>query len=134
MEQLRYKPRPDDLSDFERNALETANPDWMESVTPEQRENSLFPAKLDLAEGWRWLEEHMLEDTDSEMLYQNGMDGFEDDVELNTQLGFWPNRSQGLVRAIQRLPRSGLRALITNVRPDDTAGAVLRSAATALTA
>ncbi|WP_396134448.1 hypothetical protein [Arthrobacter oryzae] len=46
---------------------------------------------LDLAEGWRGrLEERMLEDTDSEMLYQNAMDGFEGDVELNMQLGLAP--------------------------------------------
>lgn len=46
---------------------------------------------LDLADGWRGrLEEHMLEDTDSEMLYQNAMDGFEGDVDLNTQLGLAP--------------------------------------------
>ncbi|MDR6508410.1 hypothetical protein [Arthrobacter oryzae] len=46
---------------------------------------------LDLAEGWRGrLEERMLEDTDSEMLYQNAMDGFEGDAELNMQLGLAP--------------------------------------------
>jgi hypothetical protein len=39
----------------------------------------LYP--LDLVDGWRGrLEEHMLEDPDSEMLYQNAMDGFEGDV------------------------------------------------------
>jgi hypothetical protein len=43
---------------------------------------------LDLPDGWRsLLEQHMLEDADSEMLYQNAMDGFESDVELNMQLG-----------------------------------------------
>ena len=43
---------------------------------------------LDLADGWRGrLEEHMFEDTDSEMLYQDAMDGFDCDVELNTPLG-----------------------------------------------
>ena len=46
---------------------------------------------LDLQDGWRSrLEQHMLEDTDSEMLYQNAMDGFEGDVELNMQLGLAP--------------------------------------------
>jgi hypothetical protein len=46
---------------------------------------------LDLADGWRGrLEEFMLEDTDSEMLYQNAMDGFEGHVELNMQLGLAP--------------------------------------------
>lgn len=36
----------------------------------------------------------MLEDTDSEMLYQNAMDGFEGDVELNMQLGLAPMKIQ----------------------------------------
>jgi hypothetical protein len=46
---------------------------------------------LDLQDGWRSrLEQHMLEDTDSEMLYQTAMDGFEGDVELNMQLGLAP--------------------------------------------
>lgn len=193
LEQLGYKPRPEDLSDDERNDLESWDLEWMESVTPEQRDKSLFQAKLlagalweasavlidqlfediaelrgldevtrqdiagsfvlsglpprhaekydvrfaqkflviatdmagalvrgwtypscvaqelavrclldqveviqdlyrlDLAEGWRGrLEERMLEDTDSEMLYQNAMDGFEGDVELNMQLGLAP--------------------------------------------
>ena len=36
------------------------------------------------------LEQNMLEDTDSEMLYQTAMDGFEGDVELNMQLGLAP--------------------------------------------
>jgi hypothetical protein len=46
---------------------------------------------LDLPDGWRGLlEQHMLEDTDSEMLYQNAMDGFEGDIELNMQLGLAP--------------------------------------------
>ncbi|GAC1503534.1 MAG: hypothetical protein NVS2B15_26360 [Pseudarthrobacter sp.] len=50
---------------------------------------------LDLPDGWRsLLEQHMLEDTDSEMLYQNAMDGFESDVELNMQLGLAPMKVQ----------------------------------------
>lgn len=50
---------------------------------------------LDLADGWRGLlEDRMLEDTDSEMLYQNAMDGFENDVELNRQLGLAPLKVQ----------------------------------------
>lgn len=50
---------------------------------------------LDLADGWRgMLEQHMLEDTDSEMLYQNAMDGFEGDIELNMQLGLAPMKVQ----------------------------------------
>ncbi|WP_051423486.1 hypothetical protein [Arthrobacter sp. MA-N2] len=50
---------------------------------------------LDLAEDWRGLlEQHMLEDTDSEMLYQNAMDGFESDIELNMQLGLAPMKIQ----------------------------------------
>jgi hypothetical protein len=193
LEQLGYRPRPEDLSDDERHALEAWDLEWMESVTPEQRDESLLRAKLlagalweasavlidqlfedvaelrsldevsrkdiaetyalsglpprhadkydvrfaqrflviasdmaaalvrgwthpscvaqelavrclldqveviqdlyglDLADGWRGqVEEHLLEDPDSELLYQNAMDGFEDDVELNMQLGFAP--------------------------------------------
>jgi hypothetical protein len=193
LEQLGYQPRPEDLGADERHALEAEDLEWMESVTPEQRDRSLFQAKLlagalweasavlidqlfedvaelrepgrshraghrrnlrpvraaaparrqvrrpvrpavprhrrryvggagprldhpscvaqelavrclldqveviqdlyglDLEDGWRGrVEEHLLEDTDSEMLYQNAMDGFEDDVELNMQLGFAP--------------------------------------------
>lgn len=48
---------------------------------------------LDLPGDWRgMLEENMLEDTDSEMLYQNAMDGFEGDIELNMQPGLAPMR------------------------------------------
>jgi hypothetical protein len=195
LEQLGYRPRPEDLGDDERHALEAWDLEWMESVTPEQRDRSLFQAKLlagalweasavlidqlfedvaelrsldevtrrdiaetyvlsglpprhadkydvrfaqrflviasdmaaalvrgwthpccvaqelavrclldqveviqdlyglDLADGWRGqVEEHLLEDPDSELLYQDAMDGFEDDVELNMQLGFAPMR------------------------------------------
>lgn len=50
---------------------------------------------LDLADDWRGhLEQHKLEDTDSEMLYQNAMDGFESDIELNMQLGLAPMKIQ----------------------------------------
>lgn len=50
---------------------------------------------LDLADDWRgMLEERLFEDTDSELLYQNAMDGFENDVELNMQLGFAPMNVQ----------------------------------------
>jgi hypothetical protein len=50
---------------------------------------------LDLADDWRGhLEQHMLEDTDSEMLYQNAMDGFESDIEMNMQLGLTPMKIQ----------------------------------------
>lgn len=46
---------------------------------------------LDLADDWRGtLEEQMFEDMDSDLLYQSAMDGFENDVELNMQLGFAP--------------------------------------------
>lgn len=46
---------------------------------------------LDLPGDWRgMLEQNMLEDIDSEMLYQNAMDGFEGDIELNMQLGLAP--------------------------------------------
>lgn len=195
LKQLGYRPRPEDLGDDERHALEAWDLEWMESVTPEQRDKSLFQAKLlagalweasavlidqlfedvaelrsldevsrrdiaetyvlsglpprhadkydvrfaqrflviaadmaaalvrgwthpscvaqelavrclldqveviqdlyglDLEDGWRGqVEEHLLEDPDSELLYQNAMDGFEDDVELNMQLGFAPMR------------------------------------------
>ena len=51
--------------------------------------------ELDLADDWRgMLEERMFEDMDSELLYQNAMDGFENDVELNMQLGFAPMNVQ----------------------------------------
>jgi hypothetical protein len=50
---------------------------------------------LDLADDWRGLlEERLFEDMDSELLYQNAMDGFENDVELNMQLGFAPMNVQ----------------------------------------
>lgn len=50
---------------------------------------------LDLADDWRGrLEELMFEDMDSELLYQNALDGFENDVELNMQLGFAPMNVQ----------------------------------------
>ncbi|WP_041652426.1 hypothetical protein [Pseudarthrobacter phenanthrenivorans] len=50
---------------------------------------------LDLADDWRGtLEEQMFEDMDSDLLYQNAMDGFENDVELNLQLGFAPMNVQ----------------------------------------
>jgi hypothetical protein len=193
LEQLGYQPRPEDLGPDERHALEAEDLEWMESVTPEQRDRSLFQAKLlagalgeasavlidqlfediaelreleevtrpniaetyvlsglpprhadkydvrfaqrflviaadmsaalvrgwthpscvaqelavrcllnqveviqdlyglDLQDGWRGqVEEHLLEDPDSELLYQNAMDGFEDDVELIMQLGLAP--------------------------------------------
>lgn len=47
--------------------------------------------ELDLADDWRGrVEERMPEDTGSDMLYQNAMDGFEGDVEINMQLGLAP--------------------------------------------
>lgn len=46
LEQLGYKPRPEDLSAAERDELETWDLDWMESVAPEQRDKSLFQAML----------------------------------------------------------------------------------------
>lgn len=57
------------------------------------------------------VEEHMLEDTDSEMLYQDAMDGFESDVELNMQLGLAPHENTGLVRTVPRRLRPALSAL-----------------------
>jgi hypothetical protein len=193
LEQLGFEPRPEDLTDSQRNRLDPDDLEWAGSITPEQRDRSLFQAKLlagalweasavlidqlfedldglrnldrvdhqdiantfvlsglpprhadkydvrfvqqflviaadmtgaltrgwarpscvaqelalrclfdqgeviqdlydlDLADDWRGLlEQHMLEDTDSEMLYQNAMDGFEGDIELNMQLGLAP--------------------------------------------
>lgn len=47
--------------------------------------------ELELADHWRgMLEEQLFEDMDSELLYQNAMDGFENDTDLNMQLGFAP--------------------------------------------
>jgi hypothetical protein len=46
LEQLGCRPRPEDLSNAERNGLETWDLDRMEPVTPEQRDKSLFQAKL----------------------------------------------------------------------------------------
>jgi hypothetical protein len=46
LEQLGYKPRPEDLSDDDRNALETGDLEWTESVNPEHRDKSLLQAKL----------------------------------------------------------------------------------------
>ncbi len=47
--------------------------------------------ELDLDPHWRgMLVELLLEDTDSAMLYDPSMDGFEDDVELNRELGLAP--------------------------------------------
>lgn len=46
---------------------------------------------LDLAENWRGrLEDRLLEDTDTDMLYQNALDGFEGDEELAMQVGLAP--------------------------------------------
>jgi hypothetical protein len=68
---------------------------------------------FDVEDGWRGrAEEDLLEDTDSEMLYQNAMDGFEDDVELNMQLGLAPMSRAEWFEALQPLPRPGLRSLI----------------------
>jgi hypothetical protein len=196
LEQLGFEPRLEDLTEDQRNQLENNDLDRISSITPEQRDQSLFQAKLlagalweawavlidlfedlngllmleridrqdiantfvlsglpprqadkydvrftqqfvviaadmtgallggwtrpscvaqelalrclfdqveiiqdlynlDLADGWRgMLEQHMLEDTDSEMLYQNAMDGFESDIELNMQLGLAPMKLQ----------------------------------------
>lgn len=46
LEQLGFEPRPEDLSADELNDLEAGDLDWMESVTPEQRDRSLFQARL----------------------------------------------------------------------------------------
>ena len=66
---------------------------------------------LDLADRWHSrLEERMLEDTDSEMLHQNATDGLEHTARPG------PGESEGLVRALQRLARSSLRALTTKAK------------------
>jgi hypothetical protein len=46
LEELGYEPRPEDLSADEKTDLETWELEWMESVTPERRDQSLFQAKL----------------------------------------------------------------------------------------
>lgn len=193
LEQLGFEPQLEDLTEAQRSLLDAEDLEWISSITPEQRDQSLFQAKLlagalweasavlidqlfedlngllkldridrqdiantfvlsglpprqadkydvrftqqflvvaadmtgtlirgwtrpscvaqelalrclfdqveviqdlydlDLREDWRgMLEQHMLDDTDSEMLYQNAMDGFEGDIELNMQLGLAP--------------------------------------------
>lgn len=193
LEQLGFEPRLEDLTEDQRNRLDAEDLEWISSITPEQRDQSLFQAtllagslweasavlidqlfedlngllKLDridrqdiattfvlyglpprhadkydvrftqqflviavdmtgaLIRGWThpscvaqelalrclfdqveviqdlydldlpgdrrgMLEQNMLEDIDSEMLYQNAMDGFEGDIELNMQLGLAP--------------------------------------------
>ncbi|MFJ6313558.1 hypothetical protein [Pseudarthrobacter oxydans] len=193
LEQLGFEPRLEDLTEDQRNRLDAEDLEWISSITPEQRDQSLFQAALlagslweasavlidqlfedlngllkldridrqdiattfvlsglpprhadkydvrftqqflviavdmtgalirgwthpscvaqelalrclfdqveviqdlydlDLPGDWRgMLEQNMLEDIDSEMLYQNAMDGFEGDIELNMQLGLAP--------------------------------------------
>ncbi|MEV7476031.1 MULTISPECIES: hypothetical protein [Micrococcaceae] len=193
LEQLGFEPRLEDLTEDQRNRLDAEDLEWISSITPEQRDQSLFQATLlagslweasavlidqlfedlngllkldridrqdiattfvlsglpprhadkydvrftqqflviavdmtgalirgwthpscvaqelalrclfdqveviqdlydlDLPGDWRgMLEQNMLEDIDSEMLYQNAMDGFEGDIELNMQLGLAP--------------------------------------------
>lgn len=193
LEQLGFEPRLEDLTEDQRNRLDAEDLEWINSITPEQRDQSLFQATLlagslweasavlidqlfedlngllkldridrqdiattfvlsglpprhadkydvrftqqflviavdmtgalirgwthpscvaqelalrclfdqveviqdlydlDLPGDWRgMLEQNMLEDIDSEMLYQNAMDGFEGDIELNMQLGLAP--------------------------------------------
>jgi hypothetical protein len=46
LEQLGYEPWPEDFSVDERHLLAARDLEWMESVTPEQRDRSLFQAKL----------------------------------------------------------------------------------------
>jgi hypothetical protein len=48
---------------------------------------------LDLADDWRSrVEEFLLEDTDSDMLYPQSLDGFENDDEMSAELGLAPMR------------------------------------------
>lgn len=59
----------------------------------DQAELTADTYELDLADGWRErLEELLLEDTDSDMLYSRRMDGFENDGEMSTELGIAPMR------------------------------------------
>jgi hypothetical protein len=59
----------------------------------DQAELTADTYELDLAEDWRdRLEEVLFEDADSEMLYLQRMDGFENDEEMTAELGLAPMR------------------------------------------
>ncbi|MEC5180860.1 hypothetical protein [Arthrobacter sp. CG_A4] len=69
---------------------------------------------LDLDPHWRGiLTDRILEDTDSDMLYDRSLDGFQHDEVLNQQLRLAPMGTGALVRTVQRRKaRSPLRVLI----------------------
>lgn len=59
----------------------------------DQAETTAELYDLDLAIDWRSLvEESLLEDTDSDMLYSESLDGFENDDEMSAELGLAPMR------------------------------------------
>ena len=46
LEQLGFEPRLEDLTEDQRNLLDADDLEWISSITPEQRDQSLFQAKL----------------------------------------------------------------------------------------
>ena len=46
LEQLGFEPRLEDLTEDQRNRLDADDREWISSITPEQRDQSLFQAKL----------------------------------------------------------------------------------------
>jgi hypothetical protein len=59
----------------------------------DQAETTAELYDLDFADDWRpRLEEFLLEDTDSDMLYSQRLDGFENDDEMSAELGLAPMR------------------------------------------
>ena len=46
LEQLGFEPRLEDLTEDQRNLLDADDLEWISSITPEQRDQRLFQAKL----------------------------------------------------------------------------------------
>jgi hypothetical protein len=46
LEQLGFEPRLEDLTEAQRNRLDADDLQWITSITPERRDQSLFQAKL----------------------------------------------------------------------------------------
>ena len=46
LEQLGFEPRLEDLTQDQRSLLDAEDLEWISSITPEQRDESLFQAKL----------------------------------------------------------------------------------------
>ena len=46
LEQLGFEPRLEDLTEAQRNRLGADTLEWIRSITPERRDQSLFQAKL----------------------------------------------------------------------------------------